>query len=132
MDVTATILHLMGGSEVDRLGDERLHGASLLALARGGREWSRSVHYAEYHGDWYGHYSSRMVTDGRWKLVWNFSDLCELYDLSEDPGELRNRFDDPACAAARGRCFDLLYDEARRTDDRQAMMLAPAVDAAVR
>ena len=46
------------------------------------------MHYAEYHGDWYGHYSARMVTDGRWKLVWNLTDLCELYDLENDPHEL--------------------------------------------
>ena len=97
MDVTATCLHLMTGTEQDSLSGRSLHGQSLLPLAAGEEDWPRSMHYAEYHGDPWGHYSSRMVTDGRWKLVWNLTDLCELYDLEEDPHELHNRFYDPAC-----------------------------------
>ena len=76
------------------MGTQSLHGRSLLPLAEGRIEWPRAVHFGEYHGDWYGHYSARMVTDGQWKLVWNLSDLCELYDLENDPGELTNLFYD--------------------------------------
>jgi len=65
MDVTATCLHLMTGTEQDSLAGRRPHGQSLLPLAAGEAEWARRMHYAEYHGDWYGHYSARMVTDGR-------------------------------------------------------------------
>ena len=83
--------------------------------------------YCEYHGDWYGHYSSRMVTDGDWKLVWNLTDLSELYDLNEDPHELTNLFYSRASgseasgglAAVRERYFGLLMAEAARTHDGQ-------------
>ena len=39
-----------------------------------------------------------MVRKGDWKLSVYFDDLGELYNLSEDPHELNNRFDDPACS----------------------------------
>jgi hypothetical protein len=38
----------------------------------------------------------------------------ELYDLVEDPGEMDNRFDDPACAAVRRELSDMI---ASRPDD---------------
>lgn len=39
-----------------------------------------------------------MVRKGDWKLSVYFDDLGELYNLSEDPHELNNRYDDPACS----------------------------------
>ncbi len=128
MDVTATCLHLMTGAEQDSLSGRRLHGQSLLPLAAGETEWPRSMHYAEYHGDWYGHYSARMVTDGRWKLVWNLTDLCELYDLENDPHELHNRFYEPGLEAVRATYFECLTGEAQRTGDGQLRLLKPQVE----
>jgi len=128
MDVTATCLHLMTGMEQDSLSGRSLHGRSLLPLAAGEAEWPRIVHYAQYHGDWYGHYSARMVTDGRWKLVWNLTDLCELYDLESDPHELQNRFYDPGLEEVRATYFEYLTAEARRTDDAQLRLLLPEVE----
>lgn len=128
MDVTATCLHLMEGTEQDSLAGRRLHGQSLLPLAAGEEEWARRMHYAEYHGDWYGHYSARMVTDGRWKLVWNLTDLCELYDLEDDPYELHNRFYDAGLEAVRAKYFDYLIAEARRTGDAQLRLLEPQIE----
>jgi arylsulfatase A-like enzyme len=43
---------------------------------------------------------SRMIRKGRWKLNW-FSGReveIELFNVGEDPEELRNRADDPSCA----------------------------------
>lgn len=40
-----------------------------------------------------------MIRKGDWKLSIYFDDLCELYNLSVDPHELNNRYDDPSCAA---------------------------------
>ena len=128
MDVTATCLHMMTGTEQDSLAGRSLHGQSLLPLASGEAEWARRMHYAEYHGDWYGHYSARMVTDGRWKLVWNLTDLCELYDLENDPHELDNRFYDPGLEAVRATYFDHLSAEAQRTGDAQLRLLKPQVE----
>lgn len=128
MDVTATCLHLMAGEEQQEMGGNELHGASLVPLVEGTREWPRAMHYAEYHGDWYGHYSARMVTDGRWKLVWNLSDLGEFYDLTNDPAELHNRFYDPACRAERDHYFAALRAEAKRLGDGHLHYLQPEVE----
>jgi len=128
MDVTATIMQQMAGRPVTAMRTHELHGRSLEALMAGADECARRLHYAEYHGDWYGHYSARMVTDGRWKLVWNLMDHCELYDLESDPGELRNLFYDPAYRAVRDEYFAALREEALRLGDRQVRLL-PEVEA---
>jgi arylsulfatase A-like enzyme len=125
MDVTATMVHLMAGEQVRDIGSGEMDGHSMLPLAQGGTDWHKSVNYSEYHGDWYGHYSSRMVTDGRWKLVWNLTDLCELYDLEEDPHELKNLFYDPSRKEVRDRYIEVLEEEGRRTGDGQIGHLSP-------
>ncbi|MDE0141532.1 MAG: sulfatase-like hydrolase/transferase [Caldilineaceae bacterium] len=130
MDITATSLHLMTGERQESMMGQSLHGESLLPLVQGDDEWGRAIHYAEYHGDWYGHYSARMVTDGRWKLVWNLTDLCELYDLENDPYELQNRFYDPGLESVRAAYFEHLTEEAKRTDDAQLRLLLPQVELA--
>ena len=156
-DLTATVAHALvegAGSdppprslaEGDRAAAEPLHGESLLPALRGEGAWERSVAYCEYHGDWYGHYSSRMVADGDWKLVWNLTDLCELYDLNEDPHELTNLFYSDASAASdasgadasgagssdlaevRERYFELLLAEAARTHDGQLELRQAELD----
>jgi arylsulfatase A-like enzyme len=129
MDVTATALHLMSGDPRQRMREQSLHGASLQPFADGTARWERNVHYAEYHGDWYGHHSLRMVTDGRWKLVWSLSDLCELYDLDADPLEMTNRYYDPSYSEVRRRYMDTLLAEADRLGDNQLASYAPVIAA---
>lgn len=119
MDATATVMHLMSGNEKPSMQTHALHGDSLMSFMEGEAQWPRRVHYAEYHGDWYGHYSSRMVTDGEWKLVWNLTDLCELYDLASDPHELNNLFYEDAYRSVRDRYFEQLMEESRRLQDGQ-------------
>lgn len=72
--------------------------------------------YAEYYGTrhWY---SQRIVWDGPWKLVWNSFDFDELYQLDEDPGELRNRIDDPACREVVRSMMALAYRRIAETGD---------------
>lgn len=127
-DLTATCMHALSGQAPGSLLGRDLHGESLIPSLRYGIPWQRSVHYAEYHGDWYGHYSARMVTDGQWKLVWNFSDRCELYDLRGDPDELVNRFNDPGCVEIRTLLFDALVAEAERLGDGQVRLLRPRIE----
>ena len=134
-DITATVADaLRGGASAgagvaapeslalpQHAASEPLHGQSLLPMLRGGASWHRPVAYCEYHGDWYGHYSSRMVSDADWKLVWNLTDLCELYDLNDDPHELTNLFysDRSGLAQVREIYFERLRAEAVRTFDGQ-------------
>ncbi|MBN1865567.1 MAG: sulfatase-like hydrolase/transferase [Victivallales bacterium] len=128
MDVTATLMHAMRGEPICRMATHDLQGDSLLPLLSGEDSWTRKIHYAEYHGDWYGHYSARMVTDARWKLVWNLTDFCELYDLERDPGELVNLFYSPGSRAIRQQYFQLMIDEARRLGDEQLALLDPGIE----
>ena len=52
-----------------------------------------------------------MVRDRRWKLVRLLdSDEGQLFDLESDPGETRNLWSDPACAAERRRLSEVLTD----------------------
>ena len=73
------------------------------------REFARCEHYAatnladETHGT--------MYRDRRWKLVvYHQKDICELYDLEEDPWEHRDLSEDPAYA-------DIMRDLLRRSFD---------------
>ena len=77
---------------------EGLDGRSLAPLARGERVagWPDAV-YCEHHGEVWGYQSQRMVRTRRWKYVYDPHSTDELYDLHEDPGELVNRVEDPAC-----------------------------------
>lgn len=69
---------------------ETFQGTSLLPWARGGSDKRRDSAFSMYFGNIFGMYSQRMVSDGKWKYVWNVTDMDELYDLENDPGELRN------------------------------------------
>lgn len=132
MDVTATMVDLMAGEELSSIGhDIELDGRSMLPLAKGATEWYKPVNYSEYHGNWFGHYSTRMVTDAKWKLVWNLWDLGELYNLEEDPGEMTNLFYESGHRPVRDQYFDLLMEEARRTEDGQLRLLSPDDESAI-
>lgn len=58
-----------------------------------------------------------MITDGRVKYVWNCSDTDELYFLDEDPAELHNRVNDPACAELLSGLRRDMAAELRAADD---------------
>jgi arylsulfatase A-like enzyme len=128
MDVTATIVDLLAGEQVLDIGSGTMDGRSFQGLSGGETDWYKPVNYSEYHGDWYGHYSARMVTDASWKLVWNFNDLSELYDLEADPHELKNLFYDPSRRDIRERYMGVLIDEAARFDDGQAQHYPEAIE----
>jgi arylsulfatase A-like enzyme len=65
----------------------------------------------------------RTVRTKREKLTLELgSGAGELYDLANDPLEMDNRFDDPACAAVRRRLTDMIRS---RPDDARDPPLAP-------
>lgn len=131
MDLTATIMHMMSGKEwesmtpdveFERMDEMHLHGKSILPLMENDKNWDRKVHYAQYHGDWFGHYTSRMVTDGKYKVIWNVSDVCEMYDLEKDPNEMTNVFYEDNYAKIRDEYLDIMVEEARKYKDGHAYM----------
>ena len=95
-----------------------LDARSLRPLLAGDRpdDWPEAV-VAEYHGDEFGLYTQRMIRIGEYKYVYNPPDVDELYDLDEDPAELRNLIDHPDYAAVRADLRDRLLDWMAETDD---------------
>ena len=101
MDLATTALDI-AGTEIP----ERHEGRSLLPLIRDpAHEWPDDV-MCEFHGHRYL-YSQRMLRWDRYKYVFNVSECDELYDLEQDPHELRNCLGDPLYA-------DRLRDGQRR------------------
>lgn len=49
-----------------------------------------------------------MVRTKDWKLIYRVTGDCELYDLVNDPHELRNRYGDPECAAMQHQLIERL------------------------
>lgn len=75
------------------------------------------VIFSEYYGKQNWRVPIRMVRTDRWKYVRYLKYGEELYDLREDPGELRNRASDPAATGEKGRLSLELDDWIRRTAD---------------
>lgn len=83
-----------------------MQGLSLLPLLKGGHpaDWRRSLyyHFYEYPAEHMvkRHYG---VRNDRWKLIHFYNDIdqWELYDLQEDPHELRNLYGLPEYAVPR-------------------------------
>lgn len=96
LDLAPTFLDLAGVTPVGAF-----HGGSLLPLLRG--EGSRKVALSEWEllpARTGVALSLRIARGKRWKLAVDLrSGAGEMYDLQDDPHELRNRFGDPACAA---------------------------------
>ena len=84
IDLAPTILDAAGTSF-----NEAIDGQSLLPLCRQqDLEWREDL-MCETHGHYINHLGRLVVTD-RYKYVWNDGDMDELYDLKEDPFELKN------------------------------------------
>ena len=83
------------------------HGLPLPMRGERPREWIT----ASSNGQQFGMFNSRMITNGRLKYVWNLTDVDELYDLSNDPGEKDNRVDDPSLRDVLQTLRRLLYDD---------------------
>ncbi|MBT3375362.1 MAG: sulfatase-like hydrolase/transferase [Lentisphaerae bacterium] len=84
LDLAATLCDIAGIPVPDAF-----QGQSVRPLVRGD-DTGREDIFSAYHGAQFGLYSQRMVRDQRWKYIWNPTAEDELYDLQDDPGELRN------------------------------------------
>jgi arylsulfatase A-like enzyme len=104
---------------------ETFDGRSLLPLLRGESpgEWRRDV-VCEFHGHHFP-YPQRMIRTERYKLVVNPESVNELYDLFDDPHELRNRYRHPELAPVRRRLTHRLYDLLRERGDNFYHWMTP-------
>lgn len=123
IDYAPTFLELAGVEIPDDI-----HGRSLMPLLRGEKEtpWREALyyHFYEYPAEHMvkRHYGAR---SDRWKIVHFYNDIdhWELYDLENDPQELVNRFDDPACSAQREQMMEQLVRLQKMYADSAALKL---------
>lgn len=73
--------------------------------------------YAEYHGTRFP-LMQRVLWQGDWKLVFNGFDFDELYNLKDDPAEMRNRIRDPEQADRIETMMSEIWRRVRHTGDR--------------
>ena len=98
MDLGPTILELAGVKAA-----ESMQAQSLLPALEGEQWRGRELVFAEHPPDgvYHGPYMT-MVRSERYKLVHFLGqDYGQLFDLDDDPGEVRNRWDDAALAAVK-------------------------------
>ena len=101
-----------------------VQGESLRPALRGKtpREWRTSMYYHYYEaGEPHTVAAHYGVRTQRYKLIrfYGAVDAWEFYDLKEDPDELRNRYDDPACAATIAQLKETLVQLQQRYKDER-------------
>jgi arylsulfatase A-like enzyme len=111
-DLGPTILEAAGAPPLSEC-----HGRSLLPLLTGDEpDGQRDEFYSQMNGvELY--YTQRIMRVGRYKYIFNGFDFDELYDLEADPGETRNRIDDPTLETVRRRLLARLWDWVHKTGD---------------
>jgi arylsulfatase A-like enzyme len=69
------------------------------------------------NGQQFGFFNTRMITDGRYKYVWNLTDTDEFYDAENDPGECRNLIYDRSFGETIKEFRALLYGDLKSHGD---------------
>lgn len=113
-------LHDFGHTCVDLLGLEPLpyaHGRSWAPLFEDPQrdDWDDTILNAFNGAEFL--YTQRMIVTHRYKYVFNAFDFDEMYDLQEDPHEMRNIADDPACAQAADKLRLKMYEKMEEVED---------------
>jgi len=107
MDLGPTLIEMAGGE-----GLQVSDGHSLWRELRGEADPERPDETFSEHGPARGEPPSRMIRRGKWKLFKYHDDTPPvLFDLDEDPGELRDLGEDPAFAEIREELLKRLYED---------------------
>ena len=116
LDTYATVLGMLG---LKARSENKQEGIDLSPLLRGKRFTPHDAIYAQYDLRNEAVDSMRMVRTRDWKLVRHyFADGAdELFNLRDDPGELKNLFGTPAHAKAQARLQKQLIEWQRSIDD---------------
>ena len=97
---------------------DTFQGTDLSDLLIGGiADDGRDFAVSTYNGQQFGLFCERMICDGRYKYVWNLTDIDELYDLTEDPYELKNIIYDVSRSGVLKDLREKLYGELKRCGD---------------
>lgn len=111
-DFAPTILELAGIR-----AEPEMTGYSLVPFANGKTPLSwRTEHYTQTNGnELYG--IQRAVWNKKWKYVFNGFDYDELYDLENDPGEVKNLIEQKELQPIVRQMCEKLWEFARKTKD---------------
>jgi len=92
-------------------------GRSLLSLLKGSvpSDWPQTS-FGQFCGTEY-YYTQRIVWNKRYKYVFNTFDFDELYDLKEDPYELKNLSNDPKYQEVKKELIGEMWKWVDKTDD---------------
>ena len=108
LDVFPTVCELTGVG-----APEQVEGKSLAGVWRGEKQKVRDSVYTAFAK------VMRAVRDDRWKLIrYPQINKSQLFDLADDPYELRNLADDPMHADRAAEMMDLLARWQQRTGDQ--------------
>jgi arylsulfatase A-like enzyme len=112
-DLCPTLCDLAGVEPIEN-ADSRSF-ASLLAEPQE-HEARFNTGFAEYNGGRFN-LTQRIYYRDDWKYVFNGFDYDELYNLSDDPGEMHNRIDDTECKELRRSMAASMWKIVRDTGD---------------
>jgi arylsulfatase A-like enzyme len=110
MDVFATILEAAGIQS-----PQPHHAKSLIPLVQKD-EGSSDVFY-EYFGENWGLFVQKVIRNDEFKYVFNVTDTDELYDLKNDPYEMKNLIRDPQYAPVIQKLRNRLLQYMEQTQD---------------
>lgn len=138
MDIFPTILDYLGLSREERSGQSFLgalggltgHPHASLMKDNSVSELQdctytpRDALYMEFHGLRFLYSQRALLTAEGLKYIFTPGDQDELYDLNDDPGELKNRIHDDAYATEKRKLQERMILEARHNKDPLASCLA--------
>ncbi|WP_262709196.1 sulfatase/phosphatase domain-containing protein [Sphingobacterium daejeonense] len=123
VDIAPTMLEI-AGVEVP----QEIQGESFKSIIEGGKG-KRDILYYHYYEDGIHNVSPHFgVSDGRYKLIrfYNKVNAWELYDLSLDPREMKNLYNDPKHSSLQKRMMKKLKLEIQKQEDSEAMLIFEA------
>ena len=112
LDLGPTLLEAAGSKIPDDI-----HGQSLLSLLKGESQDRPREAFSEFHGCHMGLYTMRMLQTDDWKYIFHANDIDELYDQKNDPYEMNNLSENPACAEVLKDMKLKMVERMKRTKD---------------
>ena len=91
-------------------------GESLFPVLEG-RSAGREAFLMEFHGIRFLYTQRALLRSDGMKYIWSPGDFDELYDLNNDPAEIRNLIDDEAFSSRRDEMIALLKEQVVRYRD---------------
>lgn len=114
LDIPPTLLSLLGL----QLPENVFQGTDISSCLLEGKATDGRDHaVSTYNGQQFGLYCERMICNENYKYVWNLTDIDELYDLKNDPNELKNIIYDENLKETVADLRNKLYAELKRCGD---------------